>query len=394
MEFDSLPRETDSLAKAPDSLTKAPDSLTTEIDPLIKEIERALNFDFAQVDPQRVFRALERETLSLADLGALLSPAAAAYLEPMAQRAKDATSRHFGLNVALYTPLYIANFCENQCLYCGYSQLNRVKRGALTLAEIESELLAIKAEGFSDVLLLTGESRRLSGPDYIFAATRIAAQSFASVGLEVYPLTAEEYAKAQEAGADYVCVYQETYDPQIYDLAHRAGPKKDYAWRLGAPSRALAAGVRGVGLGALLGLADFRRDALALGAHARFLADRHPEADIGYSTPRLRPTPGERASFGQIDERELTQIILALRIFSPSFGLSLSTRERPYFRDNLIGLGVTRLSAGVKTSVGGHGGPDQGAEQFFKADERGLAEVKAAIEARGRQPVFVDYARL
>jgi 2-iminoacetate synthase len=361
---------------------------------LIEEINQALAFDFAKVTLRQVKKALSRETLALEDLGALLSPAAEAFLEPMAQRAQDATSRHFGRNVAVYTPLYIANHCVNHCLYCGYSQLNEVQRGALALEEIDRELNSIKAQGFSDVLLLTGESRQKSGPKYIAAALKLAAQKFASVGLEVYPLKAEEYALAKEAGADYVCVYQETYDPVAYDRAHLKGPKKNYRWRLLAPSRALEAGIRGVGLGALLGLSDFRPDVLALGAHGRFLTQAHPAADLAFSTPRLRPVPGTRERFGEVSEKELTQIILALRVFAPSFGLSLSTRERPYFRDHLIGLGVTRLSAGVKTSVGGHGGPERGAEQFLTADGRGVEEICAAIVARGHQPVFVDYARL
>jgi 2-iminoacetate synthase len=312
----------------------------------------------------------------------------------MAIKAQDLTRRHFGKNVALYTPLYLANFCVNQCLYCGYSQTNRIKRGALSQEEIQEELLAIKSLGFSDVLLLTGESRAKSGPDYLEKAIFFAAQNFPAVGLETYPLSVPEYARAKDAGADYVCVYQETYDPKVYDLAHLKGPKKDYAFRLNALKRALSAGIRGVGLGVLLGLSDFRRDALAMAAHGLSLARLFPEAEIAYSAPRLRPVPGGRKNFGEVSEKELIQIILALRIFTPSFGLSLSTRERPHIRDNLIGLGITRLSAGVKTSVGGRERPAKGEEQFFKADERDLEEVSRAIVERGHQPVFVDYARL
>ncbi|MDR0549094.1 MAG: 2-iminoacetate synthase ThiH [Deltaproteobacteria bacterium] len=361
---------------------------------LLAAIDQALAFDFEAVGPKQVQRALSQETLSLADLGALLSKAALSYLEPMAQKARVLTRRHFGLNVALFTPLYLANFCVNQCLYCGYNAHNKVLRGALTLEEIAKELLAIKNEGFTDVLLLTGESRLKSSPAYVTAAVKLAAESFASVGLEVYPLKTPEYQKVQKAGADYVCVYQETYDPIVYAKAHLLGPKKDYLWRLMALERALEAGVRGVGLGALLGLANFRRDVLALGAHGQYLRSIYPEAEIAYSTPRLRPVPGAREPFGEVSDAELTQIILALRLFSPTFGLTLSTRERPYLRDHLMGLGVTRLSAGVRTSVGGRAGQVAGEEQFIKADERRLSEVEAAIKAKGLQPVFTDYARL
>ncbi|MDR2141302.1 MAG: 2-iminoacetate synthase ThiH [Deltaproteobacteria bacterium] len=363
-------------------------------DSLLAAIHWALAFDFQAITPARVAKALQRESLTLADLGALLSPVAADYLEPLAQRARRVTRSFFGRNIGLYTPLYLANHCVNHCLYCGYHYGNAIRRGVLTPPEIAGELAAIKAMGLSDVLLLTGESRQLSGPDYLEVAVRLAARNFASVGLEVYPLKTEEYARLRLAGADYVCVYQETYDPQVYAQAHPKGPKRNYAWRLGAPGRALAAGIRGVGLGALLGLADFRHDALALGAHGQFLERQYPAADLAYSTPRLRPIPGVMGQFGRINERELTQIILALRLFSPSFGLSLSTRESPGFRDNLIGLGITRLSAAVKTSVGGHDGPGQGDEQFQKSDGRDVAEVCQAIVARGHQPVFTDYARL
>jgi 2-iminoacetate synthase len=360
----------------------------------LSAIRDALTFDFNAVTPALVEKALTKETLNLSDLGALLSPVAANYLEPMALKAQDLTRRFFGLNIALFTPLYLANYCQNQCLYCGYNQLNTVKRGVLTTQEIQRELLAIKQTGLKDVLLLTGESRAKSGPDYINEALRIAARDFPMVGLEVYPLTTLEYAAAYAAGADYVCVYQETYDPILYDKLHPKGPKKDYNWRLGAPERALDAGIRQVGLGALLGLGDFRPDVLALGAHGQYLSHKFPASEIAYSTPRLRPAPGANDHFTVVSEKELGQIIFALRIFSPSFGISLSTRERAFYRDNLIGLGVTRLSAGVKTSVGGHSGEAEGSEQFLKSDDRGVDQVRKAIKAKGHQPVFTDYARL
>ncbi|MDR1871225.1 MAG: 2-iminoacetate synthase ThiH [Deltaproteobacteria bacterium] len=351
------------------------------------------NFDFKAVTPSMVERALTKETLALEDLGALLAPAAEPYLEAMAVKAQDLTRRFFGLNIALYTPLYLANYCQNQCLYCGYSQLNNIKRGVLTPKEIQKELTAIKKTGLKDVLLLTGESRVKSGPDFINAAVSQAAADFPSVGLEVYPFTTEEYAAAKAAGADYVCLYQETYDPVLYDRIHPKGPKKDYNWRLFGPERALEAGIRQVGLGALLGLGDFRPDVLALGAHGQYLSQKFPAAEIAYSTPRLRPASGIQP-LGAVSEKELGQIIFALRIFSPSFGISLSTRERAFYRDNLIGLGVTRLSAGVKTTVGGHDGEANGSEQFAKSDDRGVTEVQKAIAAKGHQPVFTDYARL
>ncbi|MDR1608212.1 MAG: 2-iminoacetate synthase ThiH [Deltaproteobacteria bacterium] len=363
------------------------------IENLLKDLQWALAFDFEAITPAKVEKALSQERLELTDLGALLSPAAESYLEPMAQKAQTLTRNFFGRNIDLYTPLYLANHCVNHCQYCAYHQQNPLRRGVLSREDLVKELAAIKALGFRDILLLTGESRARSGPDYLEEATRLAAGSFASVGLEVYPLKTPEYARLKAAGADYVCVYQETYQPDLYARVHPKGPKKNYQWRLMAPARALMAGVRGVGVGALLGLGPFRPDVLALAAHGRFLAHLSPAAELSYSTPRLRPILGALNQFSQVSEKELLQIILALRIFSPSFGLSLSTRESPHFRDHLIGLGITRLSAGVKTSVGGHDGPSQGDEQFIKSDERDVNEVRAAIVARGHQPVFADYAR-
>ncbi|MDR1394651.1 MAG: 2-iminoacetate synthase ThiH [Deltaproteobacteria bacterium] len=364
------------------------------LEELTENLELAWAFDFDSVTAAQAERVLGQEQLAPADLGVLLSPAAGRFLEPMAARAAELTARFFGRNINLFTPLYLANYCLNQCTYCGYSRLNSLKRGVLTESEIKRELLAVKATGLDDILLLTGESRTHSGPQYIEQAAAAAAGLFSRVGLEVYPLKTEQYARMQKAGADYVCVYQETYDPELYRQVHPQGPKKDYAFRLEALSRALAGGIRSAGLGALLGLGDFRRDVLALGIHGRYLARHFPASELAYSVPRLRPMAGSLEGFPLVSERELTQIILALRIFSPSFDLSLSTRERPFYRQSLIGLGITRLSAGVRTSVGGHDGDSKGGEQFEKADERSVDEVCAGIAAKGFQPVFTDYARL
>ncbi|MDL2259775.1 2-iminoacetate synthase ThiH [Deltaproteobacteria bacterium OttesenSCG-928-K17] len=370
-------------------------------------IGAASAFDFAAVTAADVERSLAREHKSWRDLGNLLSPAAEAYLEEMAQAAKGLTERHFGRNISLYTPIYIANHCVNECAYCGYNRANHIRRASLSFEEIEAEAEAIAATGLTDILLLTGESRGLSGVEYIGEAVKILARRFKSVGLEVYPLKTEEYGRLHKLGADFISVYQETYDPALYDAVHLAGPKKNYAWRFGANGRALAAGFRGAAFGALLGLGDFRRDTLACGLHAGLVSSRFPQAEISFSTPRIRPLPHTGKGLdglvtiqkqekieSRVGEAELTQVILALRLFMPWAGLSLSTRERAWYRDNLIGLGVTRLSAGVKTGVGGRAGEDKGDEQFQKSDPRDVAEIKLAIEAKGYQPVFNDHVRL
>lgn len=362
---------------------------------MIAEVQAgAAGFDFEAVTPKMVERALSRELRRPADLGALLSPAASAYLEPMAREARRLTLRFFGRNIGLYTPLYAANYCVNECSYCGYNRTNRIRRGSLTFEEIEAEARAIAASGLTDILLLTGESRSRSGVEYIGRVVEILARHFKSVGLEVYPLAADEYRYLKSLGADFVSVYQETYDPELYKRVHPAGPKRDYAWRFASQERALEAGFRGAAFGALLGLGDFRRDVLACGLHAWLVAKKYPRAEISFSTPRIRPFPNRERDENEVDEKKLTQVILALKLFMPWAGLSLSTRERAWYRDHLIGLGVTRLSAGVRTAVGGHSGEDKGDEQFHKSDCREVGEMAIAIMNQGFQPVFNDYVRL
>lgn len=357
-------------------------------------VVEAWHYDFTKITPVQVRRALDKERLSLEDFAALLSPPAFDHLEEMAEKARVRTARYFGRNVGLYTPLYIANHCVNECSYCGYNLKNRIRRAKLSFGEIEAEAEAVAAGGLTDILLLTGESRAKSDVAYIAEAVKILARRFRSVGIEVYPMSVDEYAQVREAGADYVSVYQETYDPALYDRVHISGPKKDYAWRFGANARALEAGFRGVSFGALLGLGDFRRDVLACGAHAWFVARQYPQAEIAFSTPRLRPYPNQPKNESHVGEAELAQVILALRLFMPWAGLSLSTRERAEFRDEFIGLGITRLSAGVSTGVGGHSGQSRGDEQFHKSDERDVEAVRRAIIAKGCQPVFNDYVRV
>jgi len=362
---------------------------------MIQQVQRTMfDFDFIRVSGPQVEATLQKERLEPLDLGVLLSPAAGGKLEEMARAARAATLRHFGRNIGLYTPIYIANYCVNECSYCGYNRKNDIRRGRLNLKEIEAEAEAIAATGLTDILLLTGESKLHSDVEYIGRAVAVLARYFSSVGIEIYPLDVDEYRHLRGQGADFVSVYQETYDPALYDAVHLSGPKKDYAWRFGAQDRALAGGFRGAAFGALLGLGDFRRDVLACGLHARLIQKKYPQAELSFSTPRIRPHPNQPSQSHDVSEADLLQVILALRLFMPWAGLSLSTRETARFRDQAIGLGITRLSAGVSTSVGGHNGADKGDEQFHKSDERGVEEVCRAIVKRGGQPVFSDYVRL
>lgn len=354
----------------------------------------AAAFDFAATTTREVDRAIERERATARDFGALLSPAASSRLEKMARRARDLTDRFFGRNISLYTPLYIANHCVNSCVYCGYNRANPIRRARLSLEEIEREAAAVASTGLREILLLTGESRTHSDVAYIAGAIGVVARHFSAVGVEVYPMDEEEYGELRGAGADFISVYQETYDPDLYDRVHLAGPKKKYHYRLGANTRALAAGFRGASFGALLGLGDFRRDAMACGLHAFAVHKSRPHAEIGLSVPRLRSFPNQEEPRAGVSEAELLQVILAYRLFMPWASISLSTRESARFRDNCVGLGVTRLSAGVRTGVGGHAGGEKGDPQFHKADARDVREVCLAVRARNRQPVFGDHIRV
>lgn len=350
-----------------------------------------------QYDPERytaedVERALRADPCTPEDFAALLSPAAMPYLEGMARRAREETRKHFGNSIYLFTPLYIANYCENHCVYCGFNCTNQIHRARLNADEIRREMEAIAATGLQEILLLTGESRKMSNVDYIAEACRIAREYFKVVGLEVYPMNSDEYRVLHEAGADFVTVFQETYHPARYETLHLAGHKRIFPYRFYAQERALRGGMRGVGFAALLGLDDFRRDAYATGLHAHLTQRKYPHAEIAISCPRLRPIiNNESINPKDVHEPQLLQVILAYRIFLPFASITISTRERAEFRDNVIRLAATKISAGVDVGIGGHNGEAKGDAQFEISDGRSVDEVYTAIRAGGLQPVMNDY---
>lgn len=352
-------------------------------------------FDFDRFTENDVLTALGKETLLFEDYAALLSPAAEKYLEQMAQKAQFLTRRQFGNAVGLYTPLYIANYCENQCVYCGFNCMNKIHRGKLSYEQIKTEMENIASTGLREILILTGESRSMSGIEYIGRSIEIAKQYFTTIGIEIYPVETEEYAYLQKMGADFVSVYQETYNREKYKEVHLRGPKRNFDYRFHAQERALLGGMRGVGVGALLGLDDFRKDAFAAGLHALLLQNRYPHAEISFSVPRLRPyiNHSENSSSG-VHEKQLLQVMLAYRLLMPFAGINISTRERAGFRDHVLGLAATKISAGVKTSVGGHDEAEKGDAQFEISDPRSVDEVKTMIINKGMQPVFRDYIRM
>ncbi len=344
-----------------------------------------------------VQQALKKVSLSPYDFGALLSPAAEPFLEEMAQRARRDTKKHFGNSVYLFTPLYLANYCENHCVYCGFNRHNKIRRAQLTFEEMEKEMKTIAKSGLQEILLLTGESRAKSDVRYIGEACRLARKYFRVIGVEVYPMNTDEYAYLHECGVDYVTVFQETYNADTYETVHLAGHKRSFPYRLCAQERALMGGMRGVGLAALLGLDDFRKDGFATGIHGYLLQRKYPHAEIAFSCPRLRPIINDNTIHPKdVQERQLLQVIMAYRIFMPFANITISTRECARFRDHSIDIATTKISAGVSTGVGEHIDEQvderpQGDEQFEISDSRSVEEVYKAIEKRGLQPVMAEY---
>ena len=356
-------------------------------------------YDYTSYTEADVKRALMHETCSVEDFKALLSPAAAPYLEQMAQRAKIETSKHFGNTVYFFTPLYIANYCENYCIYCGFNCYNDIVRKQLTEEEIEHEMQVIADSGIEEILILTGESKAMSSVEYIGNACKMAKKYFKNIGLEIYPVNSDDYAYLHACGADYITVFQETYYAPKYETLHLMGHKRVFPYRFEAQERALMGGMRGVGFSALLGLADLRKDALATALHAYYLQRKYPHAEFSLSCPRLRPiVNNEKINPLDVHEKELCQILCAYRIFLPFIGITVSSREQKHFRDGIVKIVATKVSAGVSTGIGDHEekytGQQQseaGDEQFEIADNRSFDQMYGDISAEGLQPVLNDY---
>lgn len=363
-----------------------------------KVIDEMDNYDYSLFTARDVREALSKENLSIKDFQALLSPVAEGFLEEMAQRAQSETRKHFGNTVYMFTPLYISNYCENYCIYCGFNSHNKIKRSKLNLEQIEKEMQAIAQTGLQEILILTGESRKHSDIKYIGEACRLATKYFKVVGIEIYPANLDEYEYLNSCGVDYVTVFQETYNSDKYETLHLAGHKRIFPYRLNTQERALMGGMRGVGFAALLGLDDFRKDAFATGYHAYLIQQKYPHAEIAISCPRLRPIiNNDKINPKDVHETQLLQIICAYRIFLPFASITVSTRERAGFRDNIIKIAATKISAGVSTGIGSHSDDvkeEKGDEQFEISDPRSVDEVFEAIKNTGLQPVMSDYINL
>jgi len=358
------------------------------------------SYDYSKYTAADVKAALEHDVCTIEDFKALLSPAAAPFLEQMAQRARLETSKHFGNTVYLFTPLYIANYCENYCVYCGFNCYNHIKRIKLNMEQIKKEMQVIADSGMEEILILTGESRSKSDVSYIGEACKLARKYFRMVGLEIYPVNTDEYRYLHECGADYVTVFQETYDSDKYEQLHLMGHKRVWPYRFDAQERALMGGMRGVAFSALLGLSDFRKDALASALHVYYLQRKYPHAEMSLSCPRLRPIiNNDKINPLDVHEKELCQVICAYRIFLPFVGITVSSRESAQFRNGIVKIAATKVSAGVSTGIGDHEskytGKEtedvQGDEQFEIDDNRSLDKMYKDIESEGLQPVLNDY---
>ncbi len=346
---------------------------------------------FANVTDEYILRILDKDRISELEFLALLSDKAGKHLEAMAQKSKRLTLQHFGKVILLYTPIYVANYCVNQCVYCGFNISNDISRKKLTLEEVEKEARIISATGLRHILLLTGESKVHSSVEYIKECVMILKQYFRSISIEVYPLETNEYEELVNAEVDGFTMYQEVYNEDIYKELHLKGPKMNYRFRLDAPERACIAKMRSVNVGALLGLDDWTKEAFYTGLHADYLQNKYADTEISVSIPRMRPHSGEFQPKVNVDDRSLVQIMLAFRLFMPRVGITVSTRECSQFRDNLIGLGVTKMSAGSSTEVGGHALSSKSEGQFDISDTRSVEEMRELIYSKGYQPVFKDW---
>lgn len=357
-------------------------------------------YDYSKYKAIDVKRALDKETCDIEDFKALLSPAAEPFLEKMAERASVETAKHFGNTVYIFTPIYIANHCENYCVYCGFNCYNDIKRLKLTDEQIEHEMKIIADSGIEEILILTGESRSMSDVKYIGEACKLARKYFRNVGLEIYPVNVEEYRYLHECGADYVTVFQETYDSDKYETLHLMGHKRVWPYRFEAQERALMGGMRGVGFSALLGLSDFRKDALATALHVYYLQKKYPHGEMSISCPRLRPIiNNDKINPLDVHEKQLCQILCAYRIFLPFAGIVVSSRESASFRNGIVKIAATKVSAGVSTGIGDHeskyegkqASESEGDEQFEINDDRSLEAMYSDISGEGLQPVLNDY---
>ncbi|HEB9307471.1 TPA: 2-iminoacetate synthase ThiH [Campylobacter coli] len=360
-------------------------------DILSKVLDEIQNYDETKYSTKEVQEALNATYLSIENLKALLSSAAEDFIEELAFKSAKTKQKYFGNSISLFTPLYLSNYCNSKCVYCGFQKGNKIARAKLSEDEIHEEMQAIAKTGLQEILMLTGEGREFASVEYIAKACKIARQYFKVVGVEIYPMNEDEYKILHENGCDYVTIFQETYNPLKYSKIHLGGEKRIFPYRFNGQERALRAGMRGVAFAALLGIDDFRKDALATALHAYFLQKAYPHAEISISVPRLRPIINNAKIHPKdVSEKRLLQVLCAYRLFLPFAGITISSRERVGFRDEVVKLGATKMSAGVSVGIGEHKGDKKGDGQFEISDDRGVDEILAMLKNSNLQAVMSD----
>lgn len=360
-------------------------------DILSKVLDEIQNYNETKYSAKEVQEALNATHLSIENLKALLSSAAEDFIEELAFKSAKTKQKYFGNSISLFTPLYLSNYCNSKCVYCGFQKGNKIARAKLGEDEIHEEMQAIAETGLQEILMLTGEGREFASVEYIAKACKIARQYFKVVGVEIYPMNEDEYKILHENGCDYVTIFQETYNPLKYSKIHLGGEKRIFPYRFNGQERALRAGMRGVAFAALLGIDDFRKDALATALHAYFLQKAYPHAEISISVPRLRPIINNAKIHPKdVSEKRLLQVLCAYRLFLPFAGITISSRERVGFRDEVVKLGATKMSAGVSVGIGEHKGDKKGDGQFEISDDRGVDEILAMLKNSNLQAVMSD----
>lgn len=342
---------------------------------------------------EAVREVLRKDKLDLNDFAILLSDSAAKIVEELAQKANIQTLRNFGRTITMYAPLYLNNECDNHCAYCGFSQKLEGKRTSLSVEEVMAEAKILYEKGFRHILLVSGEKRDKITQEYLKEVISKLHKQFDSISIEIFPLEEKEYHELFKAGADGLAIYQEAYDKNVYKKFHLAGPKSNYNFRLLTPERAGRAGFSKISIGTLLGLSNWKEEAIYLGLHAQYLKKAFWRSQISVSFPRLKTSAADFKVPFEVSDRELVQLICALRLFLPTIGLTLSTREDHELRDNLIPLGITQMSAESKTNPGGYGNIGETGKQFEVSDKRSLQEVAASITNKGYEPVYKDWDR-
>ncbi|WP_291952512.1 2-iminoacetate synthase ThiH [Campylobacter sp.] len=358
------------------------------LDKILKELE---TYNEKEFGPKEVEQALSASTLNIMHLKALLSSAAEEFIEELALKASKLRLKYFGNGVFLFTPLYLSNYCNSKCTYCGFQKGNKIVRSKLNEAQIYAEMQAIAKSGLQEIIILTGEGREYASVEYIAKACKIAKEYFKVIAVEVYPMEVAEYELLHKNGCDYVTIFQETYNIQSYKKFHLSGEKSNFYYRFNGQERALKAGMRGVAFGALLGLDDFRKDALATALHAYYLQQFYPAAEISLSVPRLRPIINNAKIHPKdVSEKRLLQVLCAYRIFLPFVGITISTRERAIFRDEVLRLGASKMSAGVSVGIRAHSGEKIGDEQFEITDNRSVEDILNMLKKQNLQAIMSD----